>query len=152
MGLTLYFLVGPPKEILDALSDCDYAKLSRLTEKGADFSLHLQPKDLQTLSDCAAQYSSQPLKPFRAALVCYFDEADRGYFLVEDEWVNTIATIDISNAQELTERWFEQLAKNYPSEDIGQPTAASEKAVRDLILLCKYAVQFERPVIHIWMA
>ena len=59
----------------------------------ADFSLHLQPKDLQTLSDCAAQYTSQPLKPFRGALACYLDEADRGYFLVNDNWVDAMVTL-----------------------------------------------------------
>lgn len=152
MGLNLKYLIGPPKEMLDALSECDYSKLSCLIEKEADFSLHLQPKDLQMLSDCATQYTSQFLKPFREALVCYFDEVDRGFFLVNDDWVNAIATINISDIKGLTVKWFEQMSKNYPNEHIGQPTAAAEKAVYELISLCKYAIQFEKPVIHIWIA
>lgn len=152
MGLSLEFLVGAPKEILDALSECDYAKITQFTEKKADFSLHLQPKDLQTLSDCAAQFTSQPLKPFRTALVCYFDEVDRGYFLLNDDWVDAVATVDIRKAKAITEKWFERMAEEYPNEQIGKPTAEAETAVCELIELCKYAAQLEKPVIHIWIA
>lgn len=150
MGLSLQFLIGSPKEMLDALSECNYVGLNRLTEKKADFSLHLQPRDLQMLSDCAASYAVQPLKPFRTALTCYLDEADRGYFLVHNDWVDAMATIDIGGYKELAAKWFEQMAENYPNEQIGEPSAAAEKAVYELIELCKYAVQFEKPVIHIW--
>ena len=152
MGLSLQFLVGEPKGLLDALSVADYEKLNSLTEKMADFSLHLQPRDLQTLSDCAAQYASQFLKPFRSALVCYLDEVDRGYFVVNDDWVDAMATIDIGKSKELAAKWFEQMALNYPNEQIGNPTADAETAVCELIKLCKYAVQFAKPLIHIWVA
>lgn len=152
MGLVLQFLVGDPKGILNALSAADYEKLSGLTEERADFSLHLQPKDLQTLSDCAAQYAGQLLKPLRSALVCYLDEADRGYFLVDDDWVDAMAAIDIGKSKELAAKWFEQMAVNYPNEQLGSPTAEAETAVYELIKLCKYAVQSAKPLIHIWVA
>ncbi len=152
MGLSLQFLIGPPKEMLDALSECNYAGLDRLTEKKADFSLHLQPRDLQMLSDCAASYASQPLKPFRAALTCYLDEPDRGYFLIQNDWVDAMATIDINEYKAIAMGWFEKMAENYPNEQIGEPSTAAEKAVHELIELCKYAVLFEKPVIHIWTA
>ena len=152
MGLSLEFLIGPPKEMLDALTECDYAELDRLTEKKADFSFHLQPRDLQMLSDCAASYAGRPLKPFRSALTCYFDEADRGYFLVHDDWVDAMATIDAKEHKMIAAKWFEKMAKNYPNEQIGKPSEAAENAVRALIELCKHAVQFEKPVIHIWSA
>lgn len=152
MGLSLQFLVGSASEILDALSDVNFDKLDDLIEKEADFSLHLQPKDLQTLSDCAAQYTKQLLKPFRSVLVCYLDEVDRGYFLVQNDWVDAMATIDICKTKEITAKWFEQMALNYPDEQIGNPTDEAETAVYKLIELCKYAVQFEKPVIHIWIA
>lgn len=152
MGLSLEFLIGPPKEMLDALTECDYVELDRLTEKKADFSLHLQPRDLQMLSDCAASHTGQPLKPFRGALICYLDEADRGYFLVHDDWVDAMATIDVKEHKMIAAKWFEKMAENYPDEQIGKPSAAAENAVRALIELCKHAVQFEKPVIHIWSA
>lgn len=152
MGISLQFLVGAPKGILEALADVNYDKLNSLIEKEADFSLHLQPKDLQILSDCAAQYTSQFLKPFRSALVCYLDEVDRGYFLVHDDWVDAMATIDIHKAKELTTKWFEQMSANYPDEQIGSPTVEAETAVYKLIELCKYAVQYGKPIIHIWTA
>ena len=150
MGLSLQFLIGPPKEMLDALSAYDYAKLDQLTEKKADFSLHLQPMDLQTLSDCAADYASQPLKPFRTALTCYLDEPDCGFFLVGSDWADAIAAIDISKSNDITAAWFAKMAENYPDEQIGGPSAAAEKAVHDLIELCQYGLQFQKPVIHIW--
>ena len=152
MGISLEFLVGAPKGILDALADADYEKLDGLIEKEADFSLHLQPRDLQTLFDCAAQYTSKFLKPFRSALVCYLDEADRGYFLVHDDWVDAMGTVDIRKAKELAAKWFEQMAADYPDEQLGSPTAEAETAVYKLIELCKYAVQYGKPVIHIWTA
>ena len=152
MGLSLQFLIGPPKEMLDALSQCNYAELDRLTERKADLSLHLQPRDLQMLSDCAASHTSQPLKPFRTALTCYFDETDRGYFLVHDDWVDAMATIDIKEYKAIATEWFQKMAENYPNEQIGEPSAAAEGSVHGLIELCKYAVQFEKPVIHIWSA
>lgn len=152
MGISLRFLVGAPKEILNALADINYDKLDSLIEKEADFSLHLQSKDLQIFSDCAAQYTNQFLKPFRSALVCYLDEVDRGYFLVHDDWVDAMATIDILKAKELTAKWFEQMAINYPDEQIGSPTVEAETAVYKLIELCKYAVQHGKPIIHIWTA
>lgn len=152
MGLTLKFLIGPPEEILEALSECDYEKLTCLTEKEADFSLHLQPQDLQTLSYCAASYTKRFLKPFRGALSCYLDEPDRGYFLVHDDWVKALAAINTKDAKIIAAKWFEQMAKDYPNESIGRPTAAAEKAVYDLIALCQYAVRSAKPVIHIWAA
>jgi len=152
MGLTLKFLAGAPKGVLDAISEYDYAKLDRLTEKEADFSLHLQPKDLQTLSDCAASFTSRFLKPFRTALVCYLDEEDRGYFLVNDDWVEAVAAIDRGRSKALAGKWFEKMAEDYPDEGIGKPSAEAEAAVAKLIELCQYAVQQSKPVIHIWMA
>jgi len=152
MGLTLKFLVGAPKGVLDALSECDYTKLDRLTEREADFSLHLQPRDLQTLSDCAASFTRRYLKPFRTALACYLDEPDRGYFLVNDDWVEAMAAIDRDQAKALAAKWVEKMAENYPDEEIGKPSREAEAAVAKLIELCQYAVRGEKPVIHIWMA
>ena len=84
--------------------------------------------------------------------MCYLDEVDRGYFVVNDDWVDAMATIDIGKSKELAAKWFEQMALNYPNEQIGNPTADAETAVCELIKLCKYAVQFAKPLIHIWVA
>lgn len=152
MGLILKFLIGSPKGVMDALSEYDYAKLDRLIEKEADFSLHLEPRDLQTLSDCAASFTCRLLKPFREALVCCLDEADRGYFLVDDDWVEAIAAIDCGQSKALAAKWFERMAEDYPDEQIGGPTPEAAAAVAKLVELCQYAVQYARAVIHIWMA
>jgi len=152
MGLSLQFLIGAPKEMLDALSECDYDRIDLLTEMKADFSLHLQPRDLQILSDCAAKFTKKSLKPFRTALVCYFDESDRGYFLIHDDWVSVMATIDIRKSKTITAEWFKRMAEIYPDEQIGEPNPAAETAVCDLIKLCKHAALYHKPVIHIWTA
>lgn len=152
MGLSLQFLIGAPKEMLDALSECDYDKIDLLTEMKADFSLHLQPRDLQTLSDCAAKFTKKSLKPFRTALVCYFDEADRGYFIIDDDWVSAMATVDTHKSKTITAKWFKQMAELYPNEQIGEPNPDAETAVCDLIKLCKHAALYRKPVIHIWAA
>ena len=69
--------------MLEALEAADYQALNQRMARKADFSLHLLPRDLQTLSECAAAFSSREAAPFREGLTCYFDAEDRGL----ESWV-----------------------------------------------------------------
>ncbi len=150
MGLLLEFLAGPPDKMLEAFSKSDYDVLERLIEKRADFSLHLYPNDLETLFDCAADYVSGVLKPFRASLTCCLDDKEQGFFTVNGDWVDSIASVGLDKSDEIAEKWFEKMRKNYPEESIGAPSPEARKAVRDMLELCKYASKFKKSVIHIW--
>ena len=150
MGLSLIFCAGgqseDTKKMLEALEAADYQALNQRMARKADFSLHLLPRDLQTLSECAAAFSPQKPVPFREGLTCYFDAEDRGFFIVSEEWEKYFAAIEIKDAAPLAEAWYQAmgLKESLPPEAIA--------AVKDLIELCQYAGQTGHPVIHIWIA
>lgn len=150
MGLSLEFVTGSPQKILEAVRAADYEALSRLVTDRADFSLHLQPRDLQILSECAGSYA--PLPDFRQSLTCYLDEADRGFFVVSIDWADAFASIDPGNSRKLTADWFAAMAVRYPGEELAPPGPAAEAAVRNLILLCREAKARDLVVMHIWSA
>lgn len=150
MGLSLIFCAGEQaedtKKMLEALETADYQALNQRMARKADFSLHLRPKDLQTLSECAAAFSSQTAAPFREGLTCYFDAEDRGFFIVSEEWEKYFAAVKIKDAKPLAEAWYQAigLKDSLPPEAIA--------AVKDLIELCQYAGHTGNPVVHIWVA
>ncbi|WP_251318116.1 hypothetical protein [Flintibacter muris] len=150
MGLSLIFCAGAdaeaPKKILKALETVDYEALEPLIARKADFSLHLIPRDLELLSQCAAPFSARKEAPFRAGLTCYLDEADRGLFIVSEEWEQYMAAIDPAKAKALTETWFQAMGPEAVS-----PSPDAVAAVEDLIALCQYAGQTGNPVLHMWM-
>ena len=154
MGLSLIFCAGSQtddtKNMLDALEAADYQTLNQRMARKADFSLHLIPRDLQTLSECATAFSSHKAVPFREGLTCYFDAEDRGFFIVSEEWEQYIAAIDPQKANALTEAWFQAMRAYDP--EVKSPPLEAVAAVKDLIGLCQYAGQTGNPVVHIWIA
>ena len=154
MGLSFIFCAGSQtddtKNMLDALEAADYQTLNQRMARKADFSLHLIPRDLQTLSECATAFSSHKAVPFREGLTCYFDAEDRGFFIVSEEWEQFIAAIDPQKANALTEAWFQAMRAYDP--EVKSPPPEAVAAVKDLIELCQYAGQTGKPVVHIWTA
>lgn len=63
MGLTLSFIMGSSAMILNALQSDDYDLFYNEIDEEADFSLQLQPKDIETLSVCASEFNGN--KPMR---------------------------------------------------------------------------------------
>ena len=154
MGLSLIFCAGSQaddtKKMLDALETADYQALNQRMARKADFSLHLVPRDLQTLSECAAVFSSRKAVPFREGLTCYFDAEDRGFFIVSEEWEQYMAGIDPQKANALAEAWFQAMRAYDP--EVKSPSSEAVAAVKDLINLCQFAGQTGNPVVHIWTA
>lgn len=150
MGLSLIFCAGgqaeDTKKMLEALEAADYQALNQRMARKADFSLHLLPRDLQTLSECAAAFSSREAAPFREGLTCYFDAEDRGFFIVSEVWEQYIAAVEAKDAKPLAEAWYQAMGL----KESLLPEAIA--AVKDLIELCQYAGQTGNPVVHIWAA
>lgn len=71
MGLTLQFALGTKDAILDAVRDDDFDYLYRLEEAGllADFSLHLVPRDLDSLVQAASATSAIKADSLRVHLL-----------------------------------------------------------------------------------
>jgi hypothetical protein len=153
MGLTLEFYVGDPAAIGHAVELADFDALddSGIVKARADVSLHIQPKDLDTLSVEAAGLLGQRTVLFQQSLgnAVGGDETDHGAFLVSEDWVAQIGQLDLNATQELATRWIASLARQYDDPEI-QVTPAVEEAVYSLISLCKCATETTTPVIHAW--
>lgn len=153
MGLTLEFYVGDPEVIGPAVAEADFDLLykSDVVKKRADFSLHIQPKDLDTLSLQVADMLGQSPVLLQESLgdAIGGDESDHGAFLVASEWVSQVAGLQSSVSVELTKRWISEMARIYEDEQI-VVTPEAEEAVSSLILLCRFAAETDTPVIHSW--
>ena len=134
-----------------AEADFDTLYQSGVVEVCADFSLHIQPKDLDTLSVEAAGLLGQQPVLLQESLgeAIGGDETDNGAFLVSSDWVSQIGALQPSAASELTKRWIASTARIYDDPEI-RVTPEAEKAVSALISLCKRSTETSTPVIHAW--
>jgi hypothetical protein len=153
MGLTLEFYMGDPTTIGPAVADVDFDVLddSSVVQERADLSLHIQPKDLDTLSREAAVLLQREPVLLQQSLgeAIGGNESDHGAFLVAPEWVAQIGALQPDAASELTRRWMTAMAKEYDDPEI-QVTPPAEAAVSSLIALCRRANQSSSPVVHAW--
>jgi len=90
MGLTLSFIIGSSTTILEALAADDYDLMYDNITKEADFSFHLQPKDLQTLSICASNFNAKNQMGLREQMKLLLNDKEKGLFSVERVWVEYI--------------------------------------------------------------
>ena len=151
MGLTLEFYMGDPDAIGPAIEQSDFDALDKsgIVKARADLSLHIQPKDLDTLSIEAAGLVGRRTVLLQESLgaVIGGDETDHGAFIVSSDWVSQIGSLPSDKTQELTRRWIASLAKQYNDPEI-RVTPAAEEAISALISLCKCAIGTSTPVIH----
>ena len=58
MGLTLEFLIGDEDRLIEAVNDLDFDLLDSSVTDRADFTLHIEPRDLDTLSEVSSTLSA----------------------------------------------------------------------------------------------
>src|SRR6476646_1780301 len=105
MGLSLLFYSGNAEEIGKAVMDLEFENLDKVPH--ADLSLHIQPKDLDSLSrEAAAVLGNSPVLLSGCIELVLVDEVDRGALLVKNEWVNQFAMIQPNLCEELVKRWM----------------------------------------------
>jgi hypothetical protein len=154
MGLTLQFAVGPKDVILDAIRDEDFHYLESLEEAGdfADFSLHLEPRDLDYLVRVASSTSGGEVKSLREHLLfdeSAVDEQDRGGVLVSNEIVLLFSHLNPKDGESIAKAWYKQLSLAYPEETIEYDDDAG-RATTQLIGVCKKAKAGYGALVHIW--
>lgn len=153
MGLALEFYMGDPAVIGPAVADSDFDALydASVVLARADLSLHLQPKDLDSLSREAARLLGREPILLGESLgdAIGGDEIDHGAFVVATHWVALFASLETEAASELTRRWMAMLAKQYEDPEI-QSSPPAEEAVASLISLCRRAAESSTPVVHAW--
>lgn len=154
MGLTLQFAVGNEIDMIRSVKSVDFDFLDKLEQDGllADFSLHIEPRDLDMLVRCACAVKKMPEMTLRENLdfeTTYVDEPEYGATLVSNRIVSLFASFDESNAQALSEAWFYEISEAYPLEDIKLTNEATQ-AVRMLITISKRAQQHNSAMMHFW--
>jgi len=154
MGLTLQFFIGQREPIIDAVKAFDFDYLERLAaeNKMADFSLHLEPNDLNFLVICATQLKNLDEFGLRECLdmtVPYFDSEDGGAYLVDRAIIGLFSQFSENEAAELATNWFEWMAAGH-QVDLEVNNDAIE-AVGKLIAICKEAQECDLDLVHSWL-
>ena len=151
MGLTLEFIAGDKARLVTAFQECDLDAFDdpAIAVAKADLSLHILPKDLNTLSLVLAKFNGQSPIDLRSHLTVLADEAGAGMLDVDDKWVAYAAAVPSGRAAEISEAWAERMRMEYNDPDT-QATESMRASVEDLISLCKTASQGKLSVVHAW--
>ena len=115
VGLTLQFLVGDTDVILQAMADFDLDKICQpeVVERCADLSLHIESRDLDSLSRCMARFNNRAPMELRSHLKISVDSADGGALLVAEDWVSYVAAVPRVQLVPLVEDWFAKMAATH---------------------------------------
>lgn len=153
MGLTLQFVIGSKIAIIDAVQNADYEFLAELetANKMADFSLHLEPKDLDLLVNAASELKSKKKIGLREHLDTkefYYDSEEEGVFLVDPIIAALFAEFGYDEAPLLTKIWFEKMAIAH-NEAIDVNDGAIE-AVERLVFISKEVQNTGENLMHVW--
>ncbi len=152
MGLSLEFYAGDAATIgadfnaieFDGIRDGTRAKAY------ADFSLHLSPADLDTLSEVIAERVGGSTRLLNDCLVRSVGGTpnESGADVVDPAWVRMVARADEKAAPELAAAWIQRVGAVYGEEFAVTPEAV--RAVRELVRLCRLATQEGLEVVHTW--
>ena len=151
MGVTLEFRIGDPETVARLVLEVDYDALDGLEGARADFSLHLEPHDLDLLSQELGPISGQAPQDLRPHLKVLVDEADRGVLGVSDDWVAYVAKVPLGNVASVSRKWAERMQAHHEDLEISE-TQEMRQAVADLVTLCDKASRSSQSVVHFWLA
>jgi hypothetical protein len=116
----------------------------------ADFSLHLSPFDLDILSEVVADRVGGASRLLNNSLVRSVGGAstETGADVVDPAWVRMVALAEEGAVPELTAEWIKRVGAEYRQQLAVTDDAL--RAVRELIRLCRLAVEKELEVVHTW--
>jgi hypothetical protein len=153
MGLTLKFLAGDEHVLTEVFRGEEWYKYDVTNPDAvlaeADFSLHLQPRDLNFLSIEVGGITGAEPMDLRSHLSLGVDEKHRGLLRVSKAWVAYFAAVSEDSGPILAERWATKLRDFYQQPRI-VVTDSMIRAINDLIVLCKQALPEQVPVVHVW--
>jgi hypothetical protein len=151
MGLSLEFYLGNADAISRAISDIELEQLDdpSIVADSADFSLHIEPADLELLSESMARFNGQKPQGFRQSLEILVDEEDRGALIVQSGWTNYVGTISDERVEEVVELWAASMRAKHNDVKI-VVTEQMRTAVNDLVRLCRSASKGGGRVVHVW--
>jgi hypothetical protein len=153
MGLTLKFATGAREPIVAAVAkfDFDYLEMLESEKKIADFSLHLEPNDLNFLVNCATELVEIDEFGLRECLDTtefYFDSEEGGAYYVDPAITDLFSMFNENEAEVLTIKWFKSMSAYH-----GEPVEVNDdavEAVRRLIAISKEAIVENLDLVHFW--
>lgn len=150
MSIRMYFGTGDPEEVarLGRQAGDRWRDAVEDTEQ-ADFSLHLEPADLDLLSLAVGDVVGVDPQPLRPALTVLVDGAGGGVLLASPRWVGYIAAAHAADPREVTEAWEAALSDRHGAGSTRLDKDA-EDAVRELVELCFHSHHIGAHVLHWW--
>jgi hypothetical protein len=154
MGLTLQFLVGDKKQIIESIKNEEFDFLETVEKENnmADFSLHLIPNDLNLLVNAATEMAGLQKFGLREHLDFnknFFDSEDRGACLVNSEIKLLFSKFNNEQAVDLANAWVNKMEKEH-NEEIGVNPGIID-AIKQLIYVSKKSVERNLDLVHVWL-
>jgi hypothetical protein len=152
MGLSLEFYAGDASVIGADFTAIEFDGIRDDTRARAyaDFSLHLSPSDLDILSAVTGEQVGVVPRLLSDSLgrnVGGF-EGEGSAEVVDPAWVRMVAAADGAAAPEMAAAWIGRIGAECGQRLVVTP--GSVRAVRNLIHLCRVAVQEGVEVVHTW--
>jgi hypothetical protein len=153
MGVSMEFYAGDPGEIGRAFSEYELDGLrdGSIAHSYADLSLHLSVDHLDLLSEeVATSTGAAPV----LLLDCIEDhvggtDGESSADVVAEAWVNSMAAAPDESIPAITQRWMAAVGREVGDPSV-QANPDSEKAVADLVGLCRAAVRRGSRVVFGW--
>jgi hypothetical protein len=151
MGLALEFYLGDPDAIANAVADIDPERLDdpNIVTHSADLSLHINPADLDLLSESIGRVTAQKPQGLHPSLEPVVDEEGYGALLVAPDWACYVAALQSEQVPEVAELWASAMRFKHGDPDI-VATSEMYNAIDRLADLCRYATKTDGKVVHVW--
>ena len=150
MGLLMHFYAGNGSDIGLAFSEGDYDKLKSSSIAMADFSLHLHPMDLDILTEeCCKLFNNDPLWLHDNCIKNVGGDEECSADIVDPKLVQIISSIETNQINLLANNWIKGIAEVHKENNI-EITPDMTKAIEELIIVCKKALEENKDVVHTW--
>ena len=151
MGLSLEFYLGDSEAITRAVADIEPSRLDdpAIVSRSADLSLHIDPADLDLLSESIGRVTAQNPRRLRPELEPVVGEQDYGALLVAQDWVEYVAVLQHDQVNEVAGHWARAMRDKHDDPGI-VATEDVRNAIDRLVDLCHCALTSGGKVVHVW--
>lgn len=152
MGLSLLFIVGDAVAIAAALRPGAHESLNQIAAAVdiADFSLHLEPRDLDRLSGALGHGGETPAQPLRPYLELLWETSEAGCFRVARPWAAYVAANRHRHSGAfIAAAWVAAMARAHAEPELAV-TDAAIGAITRLRALCTRVASGGPDLVHAW--
>ena len=153
MGLIFQFIAGGKHAVLYAFKEdsIEFIDPYEAQNRTADFSLHFREEDMEMLVRTAATLKGLP--PFGLSehlddRQFFVDTGESGIFCVDPVITRLFAGFEKTDAPLIADQWFKAMDTFY--KDNAAVTPESIRAVEQLVLLCREAMQLQLDLLYHW--